>query len=712
MISPSLEQNPSLDDWIEVASDGNITLRTGKAELGQGLKGAIARIGAEELDVSLGRIRVETADTARGPDEGLTAGSRSMPDSGRAMRQAAASARAHLLALAAAELGAEANELTVVDGTVSAGGRSVTYWDLLGGRRFEVDVDGAAQPKQPEELTLLGRPGPRIDMLGLVTGTTAFVQDLAVEGMLHARVVRPPGPQSTLASVDLDAVRALPGVIAVTADGSFLGVIAEREEQALRARDALARRARWETPECLPADIHAWLLEQEPQSFLLVDGIPVPDPCAPTEPPSGAAATVHASYTRPLLMHAAIGPSAALAQWSADGARLEVHSHSQGVSPLRDSLAEVLSMAPERVRVKHVVGPGCYGHNGADDAALDAALLARAVPGRPVLLKWTREDEHAWEPYGPAMVVQARASIGSEGELLDWSADVWSTPHSARPIPHPGTSRLLAAGHLANPLPRNMSTPMLNKAGGIHRNADPLYSIATRRVAKRFVSGLPLRTSSLRALGAFANVFAIESLIDELAAAVNLDPLDVRLRNLDDARARAVLKAVAEQGGWAGRERDQEGRGSGLGFARYKNSDCYAAVLVEASVDDATSEIALERAVIAADAGQIVDPVGLINQLEGGFVQAASWTLKECVTFDAARVTSTDWESYPILRFSEVPAIETVLIDRPGEPYLGAGEATQGPTAAAIANALWAAVGLRLRELPFTPARVQKAALG
>jgi CO/xanthine dehydrogenase Mo-binding subunit len=711
VISPSLEQNPRLDDWVEIAPDGAVTLRTGKAELGQGLRGAIARIGAEELDVSLRRILVETADTACGPDEGLTAGSRSMPDSGTAMRQAAAAARAHLLALAARELRVPAEELSVADGTVSGRGRSVTYWELLGGRRFEVEVDARAQPKRPAELTVLGRPAPRIDMLGLVTGTTAFVQDLDVAGMAHARVVRPPGPQSTLESVDLDDVRAMPGVLAAVADGSFLGVIAEREEQAARAREVLAGRARWRTPECLPGDIHAWLLEQEPQSFLLVDGIPVADPCEPSEPPAAAAATIHATYTRPLLMHAAIGPSAALAQWSADGTRLSVHSHSQGVSPLRDSLAEVLAISPEHVHVKHVVGPGCYGHNGADDAALDAALLARTIPGRPVLLKWTREDEHAWEPYGPAMVIQARASIAADGALLDWSSDVWSTPHSSRPMPHPGRSRLLAAGHLANPLPRNMPTPMLNRAGGIHRNADPLYSIATRRVVKRFVAGLPLRTSSLRALGAFANVFAIESLLDELAAAAGLDPLDVRLSNLEDARARAVLEAVAERGDWAGRACDQDGRGSGLGLARYKNSDCYAAVLVEASVDDATSRIVLERAVIAADAGQIIDPVGLINQLEGGFVQAASWTLKERVTFDAARVTSTDWESYPILRFGEVPAIETVLIDRPGEPYLGAGEATQGPTAAAIANAVWAAVGLRLRELPFTPSRVQEAAL-
>ncbi len=711
MTSASLQRNPSLDDWIEIGADGSVTLRTGKAELGQGLKGAIARIGADGLDVSLDRIRVETADTARGPDEGLTAGSRSMPDSGMAMRQAAAAARAHLLALAAVELGCDVGELSVLDGTVSGGGRSVSYWDLLGGRRFEVEVDPGVEPKQPAALALLGRPGPRIDMLGLVTGTTAFVQDLDQAGTLHARVVRPPGPRSELQSADLDAVRALPGVLAAVADGNFLGVVAEREEQAMRARELLAARARWRVEECLPDDVHRWLLEQEPQSFLLVDGIPVADPCEPTEPPDGAAATVSATYTRPLIMHAAIGPSAALAQWTADGAGLTVFSHSQGVSPLRDSLAQVLAVAPENVRVAHVVGPGCYGHNGADDAALDAALLARAVPGRPVLLKWTREEEHAWEPYGPAMVIEARASVAADGTLLDWSSDVWSTPHTARPIPHPGTSRLLAAGHLADPLPRNMPTPTLTRVGGIHRNADPLYSIARRRVVKRFVEGLALRTSSLRALGAFANVFAIESLIDELATEAGLDPLQLRLRNLADARARAVLETVAERGGWARRPRDQAGRGSGLAFARYKNSDCDAAVLVEASVDDATSQIVLERAVIAADAGQIIDPVGLVNQLEGGFVQAASWTLKERVTFDAARVTSVDWESYPILRFSEVPPIETALLDRPGEPYLGAGEATQGPTAAAIANAVHAAIGLRLRELPFTPDRIQDAAL-
>ncbi len=710
-LPPSLQHNPNLDSWVRINADGTVTLYTGKVELGQGLKSAIARIGADELDVSLARVRVQTADTAHGLNEFFTAGSQSMEDSGAAMRQAAAEARQHLLELAAERLGTPIDQLRVEDGTVWADGtdRHTTYWELRGGKPFARSVTGGAQPKRPEQYRLVGKAGTRGDLTALVTGTARFVHDLTRPGMLHGRVVRPPSPQARLVAVDEDAARHRPGVIAVVCDGSFLGVVAEREEQAAKAAAALREQARWDEPATLPAmdELHAWLLAQPTRSYRVVDGVPLDGPIAPIEIPDGAARTLQATYTRPYHMHASIGPSAAMAEWN-EGA-LTVWSHSQGVFPLRGALAQALGIEVGDVRAVHVEGAGCYGHNGADDAALDAALLARAVPGRPVLLKWMREDEHAWEPYGPAMVMKLHASLDARGHLLDWNHDVWSNTHMARPLPYGDRSGLLAAWHRATPMPRPEPIPMLAYHAGIHRNADPLYAIPRRRIVKHFVETAPLRTSSTRSLGAYANVFAIESFMDELAHAAGIDPLDFRLRLLTDVRARAVLEAAAERAGWRQRRREP-GHGSGIGFARYKNQKCYAAVVVDVHVDLSTAVVALERAVIAADAGQIVDPSGLANQLEGGLIQSASWTLKEQVRFDRTRITSLDWESYPILTFREVPAIETVLIDRPGEPSLGAGEATQGPTPAAIANAIFDATGLRLRQITFTPARLRAAA--
>jgi CO/xanthine dehydrogenase Mo-binding subunit len=405
-------------------------------------------------------------------------------------------------------------------------------------------------------------------------------------------------------------------------------------------------------------------------------------------------------------MHASIGPSAALAEWHDGG--LTVWSHSQGIFVIRAAIAQALGIERDTVHAIHVEGPGCYGHNGADDVALEAALLARAVPGRPVLLKWMREEEHAWEPYGSPMVVKVQASVDADGRLCDWNHDTWSHTHMYRPLPFGERSAFIAAWHRERPMPAWEPQPMTFYHAGIHRNADPLYTIPSRRIVKHFVGAAPLRTSALRSLGAYANVFAIESCMDELANAAGVDPLAFRLRHLDDERARAVLTAAAERAGFIGRRRAPS-RGHGLAFARYKNQKAYAAVVIEVLVDRDSGQITPVRAVIAADAGQVIDPSGLANQLEGGLIQSTSWTLKEQVQFDRVRVTSTDWESYPILRFPEVPTVETVLVDRPGEPFLGSGEAAQPPTPAAIANAVFDAVGVRLRDIPFTPDRVRAA---
>jgi CO/xanthine dehydrogenase Mo-binding subunit len=354
----------------------------------------------------------------------------------------------------------------------------------------------------------------------------------------------------------------------------------------------------------------------------------------------------------------------------------------------------------------HVDGPGCYGHNGADDAALDAAVLAQAVPGRPVSLKWTRSDEHTWEPYGAATVIQMQASLSADGDVIDWNHDVWGYTHLGRARLLGSTSGLLAAWHLAEPFGRSRPQPSMGPQVGIHRNADPLYAFPRRRIVKHFLADSPLRTSALRGLGSYANVFAIESFMDELAHAAGADPVEFRLRYLTDERSRAVIEAAARKAGSR-----PEGRGRGIAFARYKNQQSYVAVVVDLRVNRDSGHIRLERAVIAADAGQIVSPDGLSSQLEGAFVQSASWTLKEQVAFDPQGVISVDWHSYPILRFRDAPEIETVLLNRPGQPYLGLGEGAQGPVAAAIANAVCDAIGVRLRRIPFTPEQV-KAALG
>jgi CO/xanthine dehydrogenase Mo-binding subunit len=493
-------------------------------------------------------------------------------------------------------------------------------------------------------------------------------------------------------------------------DGSFLAVIAEREEQAVRASEALRNSATWETDLDIPTSetLFDHLRNQPDQAFLVVDGKPVDDPIPPIEAPAEAVQTLVAAYYRPYHMHASLGPSAAVAQWI-DG-KLTVWTHSQGVYPLRSALAQVLGMSEDDIRAIHMDGPGCYGHNGADDAALDAALLARAVPGRPVSLKWMRADEHTWEPYGAATVIAMQASLNADGDIIDWNHDVWGYSHIGRARALGDTSGLLAAWHLAEPFNRPQPQPNMGPHVGIHRNADPLYAFPRRRIVKHFVPDSPLRTSALRGLGSYANVFAIESFMDELAHAAGADPVEFRLRTLTDERARAVVKAAAEQAGWQpGKRSLDEGRGRGFGFARYKNRQGYVAVVVDLRVNRDSGHILLEQAVVVADVGQIVNPDGLSNQLEGAFIQSASWTLKEQVAFDRHGIISVDWQSYPILRFRDAPEIETRLINRPGQPYLGIGEGAQGPVPAAIANAIFDAVGVRLRHIPFTPQRVREA---
>ncbi len=716
-VSPSLRSQPDLDAWLRVNDDETVTVFSGKVELGQGLKTALAQIAADELDLAMERIRVVTADTARTPDEGGTTGSRSLETSGLAIRLAAAEARSHMLSLAFEELESltPAEDLAVQDGVITdeRSGRQTSYWELMAGRRFARQISEQRSSKAHSQYQHVGAPAQRVDLLAKVTGGAAYVHDLELPGMIHARVLRPPNYHAQLESIDTAVIQAMPGVLAVVVDGRFLAVIAEREGQALRAHDKAREIVTWRDAGALPPPerIYDNLLAKPARTNEVLDGVAQDDLYVKRDMGAEPAPAHQASYYRPFHMHASLGPSAALALWQDDS--LTVWSHSQAPFVLRDALAQVLGLKGEAIRVIHVEGAGCYGHNGADDVALDAALAARALPGSPVLMKWSRADEHAWEPYGSAMVMKLGADLTQNGDIARWRGDIWSYAHSTRPAVGLETSGLLASWHLAAPFAPQQPRPMGGYHSGAHRNADPIYSLPDKRILRHAVEDSPLRVSALRSLGAYANVFAIESFMDELAVTVDSDPLEFRLRHLTDARARAVLLAAAEKAGWTSRNEERlSGQGWGMALAQYKNLQTYCAIIVNVGVERGSGEVRFLRVIIAADAGQAVNPDGLSNQLEGGFVQAASWTLFESVQFDADGITSLDWESYPIMTFESAPVIETVILNRPDMPMLGAGEAAQNPTPAAIANAIYDAAGIRLRELPFTPEKIRSCTAG
>ncbi|MEK9645154.1 MAG: molybdopterin cofactor-binding domain-containing protein [Alphaproteobacteria bacterium] len=713
MANSSIAATPNLDDWLKVRADGRIELWTGKVDIGQRISTAQAMLVAEELDVPVERIDVIRTVTGISPDEGITSGSNSMPDSGSAVRLVAATARHHMLALAAAHLGVDASTLEVEDGQIRSRetNRSVTYAELQGDRPFGIPVDEDAAIKDPGDHKVVGT---RIETLGLadiVTGKYKFLHDLTMPGMLHARVVRPPHYNARLKGLDEETVNRLKEAgIETVRDGSFVAVAGPDEFAVIRAAERLANNADWDSsngPE--PQDIFERLTSNARENRPVEDGgMPVEAPVPPLDdPPADAATTLEAQYDKPYHMHGSIGPSAGMA--FKEGDALNVWSHSQGIYFLRAAVAESLGYETDAVRIEHVPGSGCYGHNGADDAAFDAAIVAHALPGRPILLKWTREEEHAWEPYATAMSMKLRASLDASGKIVDWSQESYGDTFGMRPRSGPnmaGPARLLSNRYRENPPPTFVPKPTMERHVGIHRNLDPLYVLPKKRLVKNLVRDLPLRTSALRTLGAFANVFAIECFMDELAEAAGADPVTFRIDHLDDQRAIDAIRAVADSIDWD----TDDGRGRGIAFAKYKNQQAYAAVAVELEVTDA-AEVVLHKAVLSADAGEVVDPDGVAAQYDGGFLQAASWALYEEVTWDRGGITSRDWETYPILGFDNIPEIETILIERPGEKFLGAGEAVSGPAGAAIANAIYNATGLRLRRMPFTPDAIRAAAM-
>jgi CO/xanthine dehydrogenase Mo-binding subunit len=699
----SLNTNRILDGWVRINANGTVTVFTGKCELGQGILTALAQIASDELDVAYDRIEMVSADTARTPNEGMTAGSLSIENSGTALRFACAEARQILLDIAAKKLGVPVASLSVSDGTVTGSGK-VTYWDLAREADLKREASAQARPKPASQHRMIGKSVPRRDIPSKMTGGQSFVQDVRLPGMVYGRVVRPPSYRAQLKSFDEAAIKAMPGVIAVARDGSFLAVAAEREEQAIKAAQALRASAKWsETPD-LPPPMPALfdhLQQMKSQDIVINQKIPA-------APAGGKVVTHEATYKRPFQAHASMAPSCAVAQFK-DG-KYSVWTHSQGVFPLRGDLVKVLKVPAANITCTHVEGAGCYGHNGADDVALDAALLARATGGRPVKVQWMREDEFGWEPYGSAMVMKMQARLDDSGSIVHWQHEIWSHPHSTRPASTPG-GNLLAGWHIGNPVPIGVPNNSPQPSGAADRNAVPLYDFPGQKVLLHYVTDMPVRVSALRGLGAYANVFALESFMDELAAAAGADPVEFRLRHMKDPRARAVIETCAQKAGWKPGRKGDGTHGRGIAFAKYKNLAAYCAVVTDVEVDRRTGKVRVTRAVSAVDAGLIVNPDGVVNQIEGGIIQSASWTLKEHVGHDRQRITMRSWADYPILTFPEVPPIEVHLINRPEERSLGAGEGSQGPTGAAIANAIAHATGARIRDLPYAPRRVL-AALG
>jgi CO/xanthine dehydrogenase Mo-binding subunit len=690
----SLAANPKLSSWIRFTDDRRVAISPGKVEIGQGIVTALAQIAADELDVDISRIAMIRASTAASPNEGVTSGSLSIQQSGRALRHVCAEVRQRFLAAASERLGVDASLLGIDDGMISGPGNVRTsYWELAGDVSLDHDATEGAAAKTAAKRAVAGHSVQRVDIPDKVLARPRFIHDRALPDLSHGRVLRPDVSGAKLIALDETAARAVPGLVAVVRDGGFAGVVADSEVAADAALKALRRTATWSAGDPLPdEDDLTGFLKSQPVETTIIDS-------RTSAATREHAQTLRRQYTRPYIAHASIAPSCAMARW--DGERVHVWTHSQGIYLLRADLAIVLRLPAENIVVEHMEGAGCYGHNAADDVALDAALLARAASGRPVRVQWSRHDEMSHAPFGAAMAIEIAADLDAGNEIIGWRHAIWSNGHAARPG-RAAQPALLAATEIANPYPRMISTnPPAANGGGGDRNSVPLYDFPAWTVTSHRLLTMPVRTSALRTLGAQGNVFAIESLLDEIAALRGEDPIAFRLRHLRDERARDVILAAARRAQWKPQKRS--GIGHGVGFARYKNTGAYCAAIAEIEGADG---IRVSRLTLAVDVGEAINPDGVINQIEGGAIQATSWVLKERVRFDRTRITSTSWTDYPILTFSEVPAVDVEIIQRPEIEPVGAGEAAHGPVTAAIANAVYDCLGVRVRDLPITRDRL------
>jgi CO/xanthine dehydrogenase Mo-binding subunit len=690
-----------LDAFLAVNADGTVTLWSGKVDLGQGLRVALPQMLAEELGIGLDKIRMIEGDTALTPDQGRTSGSNGIQRGGVQIRQAAATARKALVELAAKRLNARPEDLVAIDGEVrpKAGGAGVKFADLVAGKTFDLKLDPKAPLKDPATYTLVGKPLPRPDVPHKVMGGSrayTYMQDFSVPGMLHARVVRPPAIGAKLVSVDESSIKDLAGAKVVRIK-DFLAVVADDEWTAIRASRAL--KAQWSGGGGLPEQAKlAETLRSDPSiedQLLVTKG-------RPAAPRPDGAKVLNASYFWPMHTHGSIGPSCAVADVKADAAT--IWTASQGTHGNQRTFARFLNLPREKVRLIYLDGAGCYGMNGHEDAAAEAAIISRAV-GRPVRVQWMREEEHGWDPKGPPQIVEITGAVAPDGRICDWRTEMW-LPRATRGLPNIPLVALDAAG-----LPQ---TPGLN-AGQVQQNGDPPYAADGMQVVVHWLKDAPVRLSPIRSPGKPANCFALESFVDELAAAAGLDPVEFRVSKLADPRAVDVVKRAAAMMNWQARPSPGENRsaavarGRGLAYVHYKHNEAYVAIGMEVAVERASGRIKVERIVCAHDCGLIINPDGVRAQVEGNILQTLSRVMLEEVTFDRARVTSLDWASYPIMRFTDIPKLEIALIDRPREKPVGAGEAACTPVGGALGNAVFDATGVRLRTVPFTPERVKAA---
>lgn len=688
-----------VDSWLAVGQDGKVTIFSGRVELGTGTRTALAQIAADELYVPFDSVRMVQGDTARAPDEGYTAGSKTVQVGGVNVRKAAAEARQALLQMASSQFGIPPDGLTINNGTIAVASnpaQMVAYGDLIGGKIFNRTISDQTPLKDPSQYTIVGQSIPRLDLPGKIFGQPSYVSDLRLPGMLHGRTIHPAGVGASVASVDQSSVSGVADLVKVVQNGSFVGVVAQSEWGAIQAARQLA--VTWNTTDSLPnqSQLSDWLQQQQTSDKQPVSTGDVDSALA------NASQVLQASYTQPYQSHVSIGPSCAVADVQAS--QSTIYSSTQGVYPLRGAIAQLLGTSADSVHVIHMEGSGCYGHNGFDDAAGEAALLSQAV-GKPVRVQWMRQDEHVWEPHGPAMTVNIRGAVDNNGRVSAWDYAVWTPTHSTRPG---GMAANLLPGMLITPPP----PPAENGLVGGDRNAPTNYNFANNRVTVHWVSNSPIRVSALRSLGAMSNTFANESFMDELAYAAGVDPVQFRLNHLDDPRAVAVIQAAASLIGWQPHTSpNNSGRGIGIAFAQYENNEAYVATAADVSVDS-TGRITLNHVAVAHDCGLIINPDGLKNQIQGNVIQSASRAILEQVNFNSSKITSVDWRSYQILRFQDIPPIDISLINRPDQPALGAGEITTLTTPPAIANAIYHATGQRMRSVPLNPGQGSRGGEG
>jgi CO/xanthine dehydrogenase Mo-binding subunit len=691
-----------VDSFLAIDSKGLCTVYSGKVDLGTGTDTALKQMAAEELDLPLGRIRLVTGDTMLTPDQGTTWGSLTIQAGGIQIRQASAAAKGALLEQAAKRLGVDKDKLTVRDGVISGGGKRITYAQLIGGKHFSIKLD-PKQPvptKDPKAFKVVGKPVPRVDIPGKVMATFTYMQDFRVAGMLHGRVVRPPAMGAKLESVDEGSIKGIP-TARVVRQGNFLAVVAENEWAAVKGARQL--KATWSKWDGLPEQ--AKLYEHVRATKVAKDEVTSNIGNAADALGKGAK-KLAATYDFAIHTHGSIGPSCAVAELK-DG-KLTSWSASQATHTLRKQLAQMLAMPVENVRCIYVEGSGCYGRNGHEDAAADAALLAKAT-GKPVRVQWSRADEHGWDPKGPPTLIDVRAAMDASGNVTAWEGEFF-VPQSAGGFHVP-----LVAATLADlPHDRHIAP------GNIVRNSNIPYQFANVRTVCHRLESTPFTPSWIRTPGRMQNTYANECFMDELAAAAGVDPIDFRLKYLDpkDTRGIECLNRVAALAKWDKRPSPKGGQsgdvvtGRGVTYCKYELVRTYVAAVAEVEVKRSTGQIRCTRFYLAHDCGQIINPDGLRNQLEGNVIQTVSRTLKEELKFDRSAVTSLDWASYPILTFPEIPEVVMDLIDRPTSPPWGAGEPAAAVVPSAISNAVFDATGVRLRSVPYTPDKVKAATRG